>query len=212
MPEPATPLSIAEVERDTGLGKDTLRVWERRYGFPQPGRDAQGQRAYTQQDVDRLRQIAALLRASQAISGEIELDRLLRALVRIVLESAGARRCAVLLARDDGELRVEALADLERSEVLQGLPLAELPQLPAALIHLAARGRRDVILDDATTSDFASDPHIARLRSVLCTPIVHQGALRGVLYLDNDLAPGTFTGHRVALLRQLAGQDRKSVV
>ena len=177
---------------------------------PTPAPRRSGLRETTTTHTDTL-DIESLLRASQVLSGEIELDRLLRALVRIVLESAGARRCAVLLARDDGELRVEALADLERSEVLQGLPLAELPQLPAALIHLAARGRRDVILDDATTSDFASDPHIARLRSVLCTPIVHQGALRGVLYLDNDLAPGTFTGHRVALLRQLAGQVAISV-
>ncbi len=39
-------LSIAAVERDTGLSKDTLRVWERRYGFPTPGRDTLGERAY----------------------------------------------------------------------------------------------------------------------------------------------------------------------
>jgi methanogenic corrinoid protein MtbC1 len=55
--------SIAEVERHTGLGKDTLRVWERRYGFPLPGRDDQGQRVYTQTDVDRLRMVSSLLRA-----------------------------------------------------------------------------------------------------------------------------------------------------
>ena len=177
---------------------------------PTPPPRRPGLRETTTTHTDTL-DIESLLRASQVLSGEIELDRLLRALVRIVLESAGARRCAVLLARDDGELRVEALADLEHTDVLQGLPLAELPQLPAALIHLAARGRRDVILDDATTSDFAGDPSIARLRSVLCTPIVHQGALRGVLYLDNDLAPGTFTAARVALLRQLAGQVAISV-
>ena len=54
---------IAEVERHTGLGKDTLRVWERRYGFPSPGRDDQGQRFYTQPEVERLRVIATLLRA-----------------------------------------------------------------------------------------------------------------------------------------------------
>lgn len=54
---------IAEVERHTGLGKDTLRVWERRYGFPSPGRDDQSQRFYTQPEVERLRVIATLLRA-----------------------------------------------------------------------------------------------------------------------------------------------------
>ena len=58
--EPLT-MSIAGVERDTGLAKDTLRVWERRYGFPQPGRDAFGERAYTLSDVEKLRVIKRLL-------------------------------------------------------------------------------------------------------------------------------------------------------
>jgi MerR family transcriptional regulator, light-induced transcriptional regulator len=55
--------TIADVERQTGLGKDTLRVWERRYGFPTPQRDAQGQRVYTQAEVHRLQHMAQLLRA-----------------------------------------------------------------------------------------------------------------------------------------------------
>ncbi|HEX5682672.1 MAG TPA: MerR family transcriptional regulator [Ideonella sp.] len=74
-PTSAAPsLSIAEVERDTGLGKDTLRVWERRYGFPAPARDAQGQRLYTQVEVDRLRQIASLLRAGHRPGRVVPLD------------------------------------------------------------------------------------------------------------------------------------------
>ena len=154
--------------------------------------------------------VEALLRASQAISGEIELEPLLRTLVRIVQESAGARRCAVLLARGDGELRVEALAELESVQVLQGLALAD-ARLPASVVHLAARSRRDVILDDAAVSEFAGDPAVAGLRSVLCTPILHHSALLGVLYLDNELAPGIFTADRIALLRQLAGQVAISV-
>ncbi len=54
-------LGIAAVERDTGIGKDTLRVWERRYGFPQPLRDADGDRVYPPEQVQRLRQIKRLL-------------------------------------------------------------------------------------------------------------------------------------------------------
>lgn len=56
-------LSIAAVERDTGLSKDTLRVWERRYGFPTPARDAIGERAYTLEQVDKLRVLKRLLDA-----------------------------------------------------------------------------------------------------------------------------------------------------
>jgi MerR family transcriptional regulator, light-induced transcriptional regulator len=56
-------LSISAVERDTGLSKDTLRVWERRYGFPQPLRDAFGERIYPLDQVDRLRTIRRLMDA-----------------------------------------------------------------------------------------------------------------------------------------------------
>ena len=62
LPEPLTlSLSIAAVERDTGIGKDTLRIWERRYGFPQPGRDAYGERSYSLEQVEKLRVIKRLL-------------------------------------------------------------------------------------------------------------------------------------------------------
>ena len=56
-------LSIAAVERDTGLSKDTLRIWERRYGFPTPGRDAIGERAYTLDQVEKLRVVKRLMDA-----------------------------------------------------------------------------------------------------------------------------------------------------
>jgi methylmalonyl-CoA mutase cobalamin-binding subunit len=56
-------LSIAAVERETGLSKDTLRVWERRYGFPTPGRDAADERVYPPEQVERLQLIARLLGA-----------------------------------------------------------------------------------------------------------------------------------------------------
>ena len=58
-------LPIAAVERDTGLSKDTLRVWERRYGFPQPVRDAADERLYPAEQVERLRVIARLLNAGE---------------------------------------------------------------------------------------------------------------------------------------------------
>ena len=60
---PLITLSIAAVERDTGLSKDTLRVWERRYGFPTPDRDGAGERAYTLLQVEKLRTIKRLLDA-----------------------------------------------------------------------------------------------------------------------------------------------------
>lgn len=66
--------SIADVERDTGLGKDTLRVWERRYGFPQPRRDALGERLYPPEQVQRLQRIKRLLDAGHRPGKVVPLD------------------------------------------------------------------------------------------------------------------------------------------
>lgn len=58
--EPA-PIPIAIVERDTGIAKDTLRIWERRYGFPNPQRDANGERNYSVEEVEKLRTLKRLM-------------------------------------------------------------------------------------------------------------------------------------------------------
>jgi MerR family transcriptional regulator, light-induced transcriptional regulator len=71
-------LSISAVERETGLSKDTLRAWERRYGFPTPLRDAKGDRRYSMQQVERLRKIKRLVdhgfRPSKVIGTEARSD------------------------------------------------------------------------------------------------------------------------------------------
>ncbi|MCY0994426.1 AAA family ATPase [Nannocystis sp. ILAH1] len=157
--------------------------------------------------------VAALLRSTRAITGELVLDKLLRALVRTVLEVAGARRCFVLLAGDGG-LQIAAAADVarERLDVLQSRAMSEEPGLPQSLVHFVARTRRDVVLGDAEVDhDFAGDPALAGVRSVLCAPILGHGELLGVLYLDNDLAPHTFGSGRLALLRHLAAQIATSI-
>jgi methylmalonyl-CoA mutase cobalamin-binding subunit len=79
---PSVTMPISVVERDTGLSKDTLRVWERRYGFPLPERDPAGDRAYTAQQIDKLRAIKRLVdkghRPGRIVSLELaELQRIL---------------------------------------------------------------------------------------------------------------------------------------
>ncbi|WAS98052.1 sensor histidine kinase [Nannocystis punicea] len=157
--------------------------------------------------------VAALLRSTRAITGELVLDKLLRALVRTVLEVAGARRCFVLLGGGGG-LQIAAAADVarERLDVLQSRAMSEEPDLPQSVVHFVARTRRDVVLGDAAVDhDFAGDPALAGVRSVLCAPILGHGELLGVLYLDNDLAPHTFGSGRLALLRHLAAQIATSI-
>lgn len=94
-------LSIAAVERDTGLSKDTLRVWERRYGFPSPARDGVGERAYTLEQVEKLRIVKRLLDAGHRPGRIVPLETL--ALQELADQTVGQpqRGAEVLLGSDD---------------------------------------------------------------------------------------------------------------
>ena len=155
--------------------------------------------------------ILAVVRASQAISGEIVLDNLLKTLMRTVLESAGARRGYLLLIRD-GVLSLAADARVENQNVVvrarKELDLSE-AMLPASILDSVSRSRGRVLLDDAASPNpYASDQYFSSQhpRSVLCFPIVKQTRLIGVLYLENDLATHAFTPDRQVVLELLAAQ------
>ena len=81
--------------------------------------------------------------------------------------------------------------------------------LPESLVRYVIRTQEIVILDDASSHNpFSADPYIVEsyLRSILCLPLINQGKLTGILYLENNLTPGVFTPDRVAVLRVLASQ------
>ncbi|MGB1015775.1 MAG: GAF domain-containing protein, partial [Nannocystaceae bacterium] len=164
--------------------------------------------------VDRFDQ-QTVVKVSQAISREIRLDKLLRLLVQFVMENAGARK-ALLLLKDGDELKIEAegRVDAERVEVMQSLPLSGSQSLAPWVVNYVAHTRTAVVLDDAAKSGaFCEDPYVAanRMRSVLCTPVLHHNEVLGVLYLENELVTGAFTQERLALLEQLAAQTAISI-
>src|SRR6202012_3347772 len=81
--------------------------------------------------------------------------------------------------------------------------------LPETLIRYATRTQETVILDDASFQNpFAADPYISqrRARSILCLPLINQGNLVGILYLENHLTTRVFTPERVTVLKVLASQ------
>lgn len=116
------PRSIAAVERDTGLTKDTLRVWERRYGFPNPGRDGFGERLYPIDQVDKLRVLRRLMDAGHRPGKLIHLPMhallLLGRQERLPASAAPAQTAAAsLTAPDVGEFL--ALIRSRQPEVLR---------------------------------------------------------------------------------------------
>lgn len=156
-----------------------------------------------------------LLKASQAISGEVNLDRLLTRAMSVLLENVGARR-GVLLLRSRATLLIEAEGASDGSGVTLpgGLPFEDGARVPPTVVRRVSRRGVAEVHDDITAApEFAGDPYLQRVRprSVLCAPVQHQGRDLGVLYFENDLSAGAFTAARVRVLEVLAPQVAISV-
>ncbi len=149
-----------------------------------------------------------VLKAAQAISSEIDLERLLAKLMRIVVENAGAQRGHLLLARGGAPL-VQASVEEDRVQVLHAVPLAGDPPLCAPIANYVWRTASSVVVADAVADRaYGGDPYVVRNRprSILCAPVVHQGKLIGALYLENNLAPDAFTPDRIQVMQALSSQ------
>jgi class 3 adenylate cyclase len=154
--------------------------------------------------------VAAVVKAAQAISGEIVLERLSAKLLDIAVENAGAERGVLVLYEGD-EGRVVARKTAVDAAVDSGLSmkLGEGLDLPVSVLKYVARSKRPLVVDDAAQEPrFAHDPQVVAggIRSILCAPIVHHGDLLASVYLDNRLAPRVFTTERLELLTLLGGQ------
>ena len=154
--------------------------------------------------------LATVQKASQTISGEIHLDRLLEKLMNIVITNAGAQKGFFLLKDEEGLfVEGEAIAGKEKVIVLQHLPYSESRDIAQVIINYVLRVNKMIVLDDASDQgSFKADEYIRRnkLRSLLCLPLIFQNKLSGILYLENNLATGTFTSERVEVLKILTGQ------
>ena len=154
--------------------------------------------------------VEAVVKASQALSSEVILPRLIEQLMLIAVEHAGAER-GLLILIEDGEPWIEAEAVTGRSGVAVTVRRAAVTpsDLPQSALHYVIRTREQVLLDDASADEaYATDEYVARnrSRSALCLPILKQTTLVGALYLENDLLPGVFTANRVTVLQVLASQ------
>ncbi|WP_437963469.1 AAA family ATPase [Sorangium sp. So ce260] len=152
---------------------------------------------------------AAVIRSAQAIAREIDLERVVVRLVRLAVESSGAQRGALILERGEG-LRVEAVAE-DGAEVRVGPPafVRESGAVAPSVIDIVTRTRGSVLVADAAQdARLGGDGYVAarRPRSVLGLPMVSQGRLTGILYLENNAAPDIFSPARLDLLELIASQ------
>ena len=129
--------------------------------------------------------------------------------MRTAIEQAGAERGLLILPRGV-EQRIEAEATTGDMVTVQLRDEAvSEAMLPESVLHYVVRTNESVVLDDGVAqSAFAEDPYIRqrRTRSILCVPLINQGRLNGVLYIENNLAPRVFAPARIAVLKLLASQ------
>lgn len=154
--------------------------------------------------------LRSVLKASQTLSEEIVRSRLFDKLMRVLIENAGADRGLIVLKRGD-QLYIEAEGAVKQVAKTQidSAPVNGSGKVPEGILQLVARTREDILLENASKDErFAGDNYIVgnNTLSVLCSPILNQGELVGLIYLENNLTTGAFTQERLEVIKLLSGQ------
>ncbi|MER3432857.1 MAG: serine/threonine protein kinase [Leptolyngbya sp. ERB_1_1] len=160
------------------------------------------QRGSTHKEPSRTLDLATVMKAAQVLSSEIVLDRLLTKFMQLVIENAGAET-GVLLLEKAGELQIEASEGIQHPA-----------KYPVSIINYVARTQEPIILDQAAIAgEFRRDAYMIehQPKSVLCAPVLNQGKLTGVLYLENNLTIAAFTQERLEVLQLLSAQAAISI-
>ncbi|MBD1810024.1 AAA family ATPase [Microcoleus sp. FACHB-SPT15] len=158
--------------------------------------------------------LATVMKASQAISSKIVLDKLLVSLMKILIENAGAQK-GFLILETQGRLLIEASGTVEQDQVavLQSIPI-DSGDVSTAIANYVARTKESVVLNNASREGkFINDPYIQvhQPKSILCAPLINQGKLVSIVYLENNLTTGAFTPARLEVLKLLSSQAAISI-
>ena len=152
--------------------------------------------------------LATVLKVSQAVSGEVDLHKLITQVLRTAIEQAGAERGVLVRARGEAP-RIVAQASVAQGEVVLCDEPVSGTLLAQSVLYQVLRTGESLCLDDAIVdAEFMADDYIrrCRARSLLCLPLTNQARLVGALYLENNLSAGVFDAARIAVLRLVASQ------
>lgn len=154
--------------------------------------------------------VFTVIKAAQQLSAEIDQDRLVEKMLALMVEYSGARRGVfILLHLDELFIEAERLPDVEEVMVQRIGPVTEGSNVPVGLISSVRRSREILVLSDASLDAVYGQENYFQnhyTRSVMCLPLLRQGQLQGMLYLENDLAAGIFTDEKKTLSKLLASQ------
>ncbi|MEH2015610.1 ATP-binding sensor histidine kinase [Nostoc sp.] len=186
----------------------------------------------TSTNISNVLDFTSVLKASQAISSSLEIDQLITSLTRIILENSGAKKSALILPQgEDTAVRgfpplkqvsgdtwqVKAItfinhgsnSHIEIQTILNSQPLNTCQDIPVNIINYVKNTQQTVVIDNLQTDiPGVIGEYMYRIKpqSVLCTPIINQGHLVGIIYLENKLTPGVFTSDRLSVINLLSSQ------
>ncbi|GBO55951.1 high-affnity carbon uptake protein Hat/HatR [Pseudanabaena sp. lw0831] len=152
--------------------------------------------------------LASVIKTFQILSDEIDLKKLLAKLMKLLIENAGAE-VGYLILESENELKIEASGNAGSDEIEVLGSRAMEKNLPVSIINFVARTLEGVVLGNATQEGkFTNDAYIQlhQPKSLLCMPLINQGELAGILYLENDLVTEAFTIDRLEVLALLSSQ------
>jgi diguanylate cyclase (GGDEF)-like protein len=152
---------------------------------------------------------SAIIRASQAISGETKLEVILETLISVLLENSGAQDIYYLIKKgNDYFIQAEGHSEGDLFSILADLPV-KTDSLPMKILNYVERAHESIVIDDATGSEsYGNDEYILShgCKSVMCLPVINKGELKGLLYLENNLIEGVFNKQRTEALKIIAAQ------
>ena len=156
-----------------------------------------------------------LVKTASSLSSEIRLDRLLEQLMRYAAENAGAEQGAFILSRNQQyTVELQIVSGQENTFRLVRLPLEKSQLVSESVVNYAISTGQAVVLNDASReAPFSSDGYVVKngTKSVMCIPFAHKNAIKGLIYLENNLTTGAFNKQRIELITLLAGQVAVSI-
>lgn len=156
--------------------------------------------------------LISVVKASQAISSEIKYKNLIQNLMKVLTENAGAEKI-ILLKKEKERFLIEV--EYWAGDNIVSFPTSSpsQPKYPEEMISFCARTKETLVESDARKGKFSTTPYMVEQqpKSTLCMPLLNQGILNRILYLENNLIPGAFTAERVKILNLLSSQIAISI-
>ncbi len=159
--------------------------------------------------------LQSVLKSTQSISSEIDMESLLSKMIKIVIENAGAEKGFLIMMRDNGFfIEAEGYANKNETTVLKSIPLENSEKLSSIIIEYTAKTKEIMVLNDVSNKGiFTRDKYILKnkSKSILCMPIMQKKLIMGIVYLENNLTIGAFAPKQIELLKILSGQIAISI-